>query len=388
MPSNSVFKGLREIIFAMYDNNGNERITYFEPLSKISLSPARLELLRNICDLVLNTDVVSNYSKLYLKERNIRLKDVVEVINRANKEKMELVKVKTGKNIEYEVGGEVSYNTVVSKIEYDRKKFEAAVGGSNIIVDILYYPNKSIEHYQVCVSKLMEEYKGDGGARKKLNLNIERGTYAKEYDGDFMKDYGDILYTYLEATRLRVERELNRNQNFVGYFNYLLSGIYTDDEKVQRDRKNLLELLNDIEHADIISGKTKIEEIKVGKELDNTDIIEEGNIEENYEEEYYEEDSIGGISDDYETEDNTSEIEDNKDTDELLSKFSLVKNTENTLDDEDEDDDDLDFDVSDLIIDKKDNGKALIKKAEPIKKDEENNHVSTPAIPKTNRIQF
>ena len=336
---NSVFKGLKEILYSLYDNNGNERIEYLDPIPRLKLSEARLELLKNICDLALTTDIISDWSKLYIKDRNIKLKNVVEEVNRLNREKMTLVKVKTGKNVVYEAGGEVSYNTVTSKIEYDRKLFEAALGGSDILVDILYYPSKNIEHYQINVSKLMEKYKGSGDARKKLCLNIENSVYNKTYNGDFVEKYKDVLFTYLESTRLAIEKELNEDKEFVGYFNYLLSGIYTEDTKVQKERKDLLDLLNGISNAQILSNiqeRNRLEEIDKLRGLDETDKytsdFEYNNGIDNYEDDLILEDQAVLDTEPEENKIIVDSVEDDEDIDLGTNEVKITKVSENRID--------------------------------------------------------
>lgn len=276
MANSNLFMGLKEIIYSMYDSNGNERIVYYEPLSKLDLSEARLELLRNICDLVLNTNILSEYSKIYIKNRNIKLKNVVEEVNRINRDKMKLVKVKTGHDETYEVGGEVTYNHVVSKIQYDQKRLVVDLGGSDIIVNILFYPSKSIEDYQLRVSRLLEKYRVGGNLRDKLTVKIGDSAYSKTYNGNFMDKYKDILYTYLESTRLEVEKQLNENKEFVGYFNHLISGINSEDSQVLQDRRELLDLLNGSSTYDII--KVQKEEEKSVEDKKEEPVVNEKDI--------------------------------------------------------------------------------------------------------------
>ena len=322
MANNNIFKGLKEIIYAMYDNRGVERITYFAPISKIDLSEARLTLLRNLCDLVLNTDIISEWSKMYIKDKNITLRSLTDEINRINEEKKQLVKTKVGNETVYAIGGEVSSNTVRSKIEYEQKKLTLALGSKDIIVDILYYPSRSIEEYQIRVANLLSEYRGGANLRDNLNLKFDNKVYTKTYNGNFMDKYENILYTYLESTRKSIEDELSKDSDFVGYFNYLLSGIHTDDKKVLADRRSLIELLSGERYASILDKKElEIEETKreTGTETELVDKNEEHEK----------------LAEDINTVDEDDEIidfgttESNVDTaSSLLNKYSLVSSSE------------------------------------------------------------
>lgn len=279
MANNNIFKGLKEVIYAMYDDKGRERITYFAPISKVNISDARLTLLKNLCDLVLNTDIVSEWTKMYLRDKNITVKSLTDEINRINAEKNELVRVKVGKELIYGIGEEIPTHTIRSRIDYEQKKLTLALGSKDIIVDILYYPSRSIEEYQLRVANLLAEYRGGKDLRSKVNLSFDTKVYAKTFDGNFMEKYEDILYTYLESTRKAIEEELNKDADFVGYFNYLLSGIHTDDPNVLSDRKSLIELLSGSRNATIKVDTKVVEEdtkeVEVEQLEDNENILEE-----------------------------------------------------------------------------------------------------------------
>lgn len=410
MANNNIFRGLKEVIYAMYDNKGVERITYYAPLSKINLSEARLTLLRNFCDLVLNTDMLSEWSKMYIKDKNITLKSLTEEINRINEEKKALVKVKSGNDVVYEIGGEVSQNTVRSKIEYEQKKLSIALGGKDMIVDILYYPSRSIEDYQVRVANLIAEHRGGTDLRNKLCISLDKKVYSKKFDGDFMSKYQDIIYTYLESTRKAIEEELNKDTDFVGYFNYLLSGIHTDDAKVMEDRRQLIDLINGSVIADIkkpsivekaseaetnidteeVLNVSKVEEVEGVVKVDKTETKKEIKIEVPNKNPNNNLDNL-----------ETSEKNSPTDTESLAEKFSLVKDIEsintNPLDDDifipDEDDDDeIDLEVKDdekgklgLIDTLVEEGKRL---DTATKEQKVNTEPIKPYTPKSTRLQF
>ena len=317
MANNNIFKGLKEVIYAMYDDKGRERITYFAPISKVNISDARLTLLKNLCDLVLNTDIVSEWTKMYLRDKNITVKSLTDEINRINAEKNELVRVKVGKELVYGIGEEIPIHTIRSRIDYEQKKLTLALGSKDIIVDILYYPSRSIEEYQLRVANLLAEYRGGKDLRSKVNLSFDTKVYAKTFDGNFMEKYEDILYTYLESTRKAIEEELNKDADFVGYFNYLLSGIHTDDPNVLSDRKSLIELLSGSRNATIKVDTKVVEEdtkeVEVEQLEDTESEVEEvDNVE------------VGKDADEIETDtkDNSFESEIEK----LEEKFSLIGN--------------------------------------------------------------
>lgn len=269
MAKNKILNSLREVIYSIYDENGNERVKFKGVLSDTDISEGRLDLLKNICRLVLDTDIVCEYTKIYLKNRMFKMSHVHEIVNENIKASNDILR-KNNKDEEYfEYVPEMSLVQVQNKIQYDQGKLEKLLG-SDIFVDIIRHSRNNIEHYQIVVDNLIKKYKHIEDNRDKLTLNINNNVISKRYDGDFIKDYGNIIYTYLDSTRKLIENQLNSNDNFVGYFNYLLSSIYDDNEKVKRDR----DLLNRILKGEVrdINIEIKITEDNIMDKLKDLDI--------------------------------------------------------------------------------------------------------------------
>lgn len=241
MANSNTFKMLKEVIYSLYDNNGNERTTYIGMIKAYNVSEMRVSLLKNIIKVCLESDWFSEETKIYLKNRDLTLKRVNEVVNEQLENERNNYVGKYG--LKLNDNGKIKYNNTVSKIMYDQKKLNSKFGG-DFMTNIVVQRTVDISNYEVIVNKILSECFGVNSARDNLCFNIRNDIMIKEYDGDFIDKYGDILRFYIKSTIKSMEEMLNNDKLFVGYFNYLLSGISTNDSKVLEDRKRLESLLN------------------------------------------------------------------------------------------------------------------------------------------------
>lgn len=277
MANSNTFKMLKSVIYSLYDNNGNERPSYIGIIKDNDVNEVRIDLLKNIIKVCLESDWFSEETKLYLRNRDLTLKRVNEVINEQLEENRNQYMAKYGLSLND--NGKVKYNNTVSKIMYDQKKLNSKFGG-DFMTNIVVQKTVDISHYEMIVNKMLIDSLGVDSSRDNLTLNIREGLMIKEYDGDFIDKYGDILRFYLKSTIKSIEEMLNKDKLFVGYFNYLLSGISTSDNKVIEDRKKLINILNlDMSELFInkLLGGIKVENL-INK---NTIEIEEDFIKEN-----------------------------------------------------------------------------------------------------------
>ena len=277
MSKSSILSQLKEVIYSMYDINGNLRVKYVGMLSEHKLSEGRNELLKNITSLVLNTNIISEETKLYIKDRNIKYKQVTELINEKRAMNNELIKISNDNGGIYSIGEPISHNSVISKIQYDKLRLEKFLD-YDIITNIVFRPNYNIEHYQLVVGKLLAKYNGVESLRDKLIFNINEENYSKHYIGDFIEEFKDILFIYTKDYVKMVEEKLNKNKDFVGYFNFLLSGVDCPDEKTANDRRLLRDILsNNISCVNISDNCMSVVKTQINidkKELVNEDTNE------------------------------------------------------------------------------------------------------------------
>lgn len=269
MSNSNTFKMLKEVIYCIYDANGNERVNCIGIVRENDVSEVRKELLKNIIKICLESDWFSMETKLYLKNRDMTLKRVNEYINEMiiseREEYVNKYGLKLGKD------NKINYNNTVSKIMYDQKRLNAKFGG-DFMANIVNQKTVDISNYELVVGKLLVDLFSKESIRDRLAIKIKDNIVIKEYDGDFIEKYGDILSFYLKSTLKAVEDKLNNDKFFCGYFNYLLSGISTNDLKVIEDRNKLSNLLK-LDMSDLIMERLEngvhLEEIIIKEETKN-----------------------------------------------------------------------------------------------------------------------
>lgn len=314
---------LKQVIYSMYDNNGNLRVKFIGSLADIELSEGRIDLLKNITDLVLNTNIISEETKIYLKDRNIKVSQVNEIINERRKEKKEAIEKKLGNSINYDEYKEVSVNSTQSKITYDRQRLEKMLG-SDILTNIIYQRAYNIEEYQIKVGKLLEKYKNIASLREELVLNLKEDCYNKEYNGDFKQDSIKLLKPYIKSEIEQVEKEINNNLDFVGYFNYLLSGVTCSTEKDKENRAFLRALLKGEEVNTPEEAETKIEEENLPEDGSEQENISDSTDNNNLSIDKEIDDILNNLDEDEKLSNEQEEIEDSiANKKDIIDKFSL-----------------------------------------------------------------
>lgn len=287
MAKGKVLMMLKEVIYMLYDEHGNKRVEYRGELAKRNLSEARIKLLENLCDLVLNTDIVHDWTKMYLKNRNYKAANVWEKLNDDIKERNERIIKKLGTSGDYHLEQEIDKMKVTNKIQYDQTRLEKELG-SDIMTEIIYQ-DKDIGPHLMTVTALLCKYKNLPSVRDNIDLDIRKDIFNNKYNGNFIEDYGSTLYTYLKETKKIIEKQLNENRAFVGYFNYLCSESSVSDKSVAKDRELLHKLLtsdivdlnvelNLLSKEDIENGQA-IQEIEEHKEVKTDNITQLENAE-------------------------------------------------------------------------------------------------------------
>ena len=391
MANGGLYSSLKEIIYAMYDSSMNLRVHFVGVLAKKEIDQRRIDLLKDIIDLVLNTDLTSEYTKIYLRDKNMTTSGVADKVNETIIQTGEFIEKKSDGIIYKCKQNSVTPQIINSRLMYEQRKLDAEFG-KNVIARIAFMKTSDISEYEIRVKRLLEKYKTGANIRDNLDLKIESDKYCETYSGDFIKEYGELLYTYLKLTKSSVEKMLNSNKEFVGYFNYLLSGVNTDNEKVLADREFLCRLLSgeptefskinieEVEKTPEVKRKrgrprkqSAVKIIKTHKKESEQTIDEnkQGIIEDKQDRLEDEQDrleaDIHSTTKDEQYIDNNNQIEENsnniddkqeqsneKDKQSLIDQFSLVKkpNTEETNDEsteEIEEDIDEDFYSSDSL---------------------------------------
>lgn len=189
---------------------------------KNDLDSERVEFLRLFIDLLLNSNYMSEETKIYLSDRYIT---------------MEGVQLKLE-----ERGIDVNINTVKSKVWNDKKKIITDFG-EDLFGDIIRYRDVDMASYMDKLNRLQVKYNNVSILKNiDLNLRLDDTSINKSITEEEFQEFLGIIAPYSKRHRRFISDNIPRSM--VGYAMYLLSNnmLFGDD----LERKNtLLELLGD-----------------------------------------------------------------------------------------------------------------------------------------------
>lgn len=220
MSQASVWSIMKEVIYSMYDDNGNLRIEYVGYLRNKDLGVEREKFLQNFIYLLLKTDYVTIETKQYLKNRYIKMRDVhSELIENGVIDK------------------KINLRATSNKIYYDQRKICNDFGDSDFI-SLIINTSKSISKYtEVLNGKICSIGNGDS-LRENLVLNIPKNLINDTLDQVEFERLKDVLKQF---TVKNIENVVNSiPKESIGYYNYLLNDINLSVS----DKKNREQLVN------------------------------------------------------------------------------------------------------------------------------------------------
>lgn len=196
-----------------------------------------IKRLKYIIEIILNSQDISKYTKKFIVTPNASIKEVFSLVNneeRGNHTKIDNVKETYG------------YSHVVKILAKDCKLIMDTLG-YNVILDCM--ENKLIDYVDIDnrIIEFISKYGASCNERNNLLLDVGSNIREKtKYCGnpEFFKIL-EKLRPYLISEKKKTEKEVVSNQEFIGYFNYLLSlAPILGDSVARKDRELLLKFLN------------------------------------------------------------------------------------------------------------------------------------------------
>lgn len=195
----------KEIYYSLRDKNGNKRTKPVGTVANLKLGNRETSFLQSYLDLLVNTDIISKETKVYIGDKFITKRGVTDYLNES------LSEGETPKN----------FNTVASKIGYDQTKL-SSIFGADMVTKVLT-KKADLDEYSVILVSEIQKRGGGKGVAEELVIDLPQDSVCSELDDDSF----DALYTfitpYFRAQMLSRLRELySINKNCMGYFNYLM----------------------------------------------------------------------------------------------------------------------------------------------------------------------
>lgn len=220
---------MKEIYYDMVDKNGNIRVIPIGLVGKRNLPNENLKLLEQLIRLIMDTNIVTQETKIYISDVYITMAGVNRVINEMRKEKR-LKKVKK--------------TNTSSKIQYDQNKLEK-IFGNDFFYNVLS-SNKNIEKYKKIIAHQFMRYSNSDKIRENLLINIPRDYMVTELSEEEFEEFLSIIAPYTKRQVKFIENNLNKNA--CGYFNYLLN--MPSLKGIDKERSAVLKTLLDYTEND------------------------------------------------------------------------------------------------------------------------------------------
>lgn len=255
--NNKLLMVLRKCHLSLIDDNGNKKEKATDWL--VNTNENNIEYLSLIMNIILNSDKISYETKLFITNNEWSMKEVNEFINKLRSETQDIKK---------ESIKPLSYNNTVLKISEDNSKLNRLMSES-LIKDLIYNRIDNEEIIKNLIDTIIVEYGDCDKIKDNLLLNIDTNICScNSYKNN--EEFFDILSSlesYLVQRKNIIESVINKNSEFVGYFNYLLNKNSLYDKEVIKDRERLFKFLN---NEDYITGYVNDDTTD-----DNEEIMEE-----------------------------------------------------------------------------------------------------------------
>lgn len=222
MSSTSIFKVLKPIVYSMVDKNGNFRTTFIGVLKDKDPRSDNMVALKFLIQILLNSDYISEASKMYISDRDITASSIASDLNDRNSK---------GK------GYEVTVKDISNRLYREQDKIVKNIVSSNELYDIVYNdasPSKMVERLTKEVSKKNKK-------SSEIVLDIPNDIIYSECDDDIFDDFLNKIRPYSKKYIENVCRQLP--EAAIGYYNYIMNNPCLS-EKDKQIKDHVMQLFN------------------------------------------------------------------------------------------------------------------------------------------------
>ena len=184
------------------------------------LDDDRLKLVKDLTELLMETDYISEESKIFLSTPYINYQGVVDEIY-INSNRI------------------TTTNNVQSKVWYDKEKLVRDLGGE-LPIDVLEYTNRDVRVYLDRIANLrLKINKSD--LLKEVGLKFPKKTvYCDNIDDEDFEEFLDVIAPYTKKCMGRVANGID--EKVLGYIRYITThkNLSETDKKRYADLKELI----------------------------------------------------------------------------------------------------------------------------------------------------
>lgn len=237
----STFKDMHKYYNNCYTDNlfdDNKLLEYFDNNSYYS-SEKRVEILKEVYETVLNISFINEFSKEYIRNPHITIRDVVDNYNITVKKEEDKVNESTGRSRIIYCSQRI--NKVFKDIEYEREKYsiitwvfkkKTAFNENGYNEELNKIDNeflRQLKEFKDTYSKV--KYKKN---KKDLIISLPEVTEVKEIEDDEFDNFMDILRPYSKNQINIVQSVINNMEKEVGYYNYLMNNTELSEKDIER----------------------------------------------------------------------------------------------------------------------------------------------------------
>lgn len=220
---NNLLNLTREVCFSFVDAEGN---LYDMPVGNIkrrNLDTKHIDFLKKYIHFVMNSKVVSDTTKVYIRSAGSSVAGVFKTYNMGMPEP-EQVNIKTAQ----------------AKIDYDRKKL-LKYFPEDMLAKVIYYGTADMKDYEKRLNLAISQYGSKNKLLDNLLLKIPKAAIQDTLSDEEFNDFISIIAPYSRRHMQYIENNLPINA--AGYINYLLSTPNLAGEQLARQKilKELLE---------------------------------------------------------------------------------------------------------------------------------------------------
>ena len=233
---NKIVNDIKQTYYCLIDEHGNWRDMPIGIVHSSRCCEESIELMKIIITIIVNSNNISDETKLFIIHKGLNIKETNEMINDLREAASDICKKRLKP---------LSYSNTMVKISRDSEQISTIVG-DRFFRD-LYYNKVPIGRERTkFLNKLIQAYGDCDSIRENLLININSTKIAKNgycNNSEFFVKL-DKLKPYLVQQKREVEIDINKDKEFIEYFNYLLNKASITDKEVQTDREKLFKFLS------------------------------------------------------------------------------------------------------------------------------------------------
>ena len=235
----STFKSIHKYYSSCHDDNGNFDRTKAETLIKsfAYYGNERLNILESVYNSVLKAGFINKFSRLYLTNSNMTVRDIGKNYNENLPIGEPIVKEGTSRS-------QISYcsskvNEVFKDIEFGKVTFDIVtwlMDANTFRLDNDDTKKELRDRFLEQLTKFIELYVEKPAIdRKDLIISLPRCEKVTEINQEDFDDFMDIIRPYSRHVIRKVQDGINDYINCVGYLKYIMS---SSDQLSLKDREN------------------------------------------------------------------------------------------------------------------------------------------------------